>query len=179
MRRVTIVVVAVLLLSLAVPVLAMPNPPTNAPLAGDRINVMMGTPTDYPAKTVFHVWDAWAADHRSDLDEIRDAINDTGFRVELELDGRPVKLRPWFNVFDVDATCPAAWQERVLERITMARPIVRLADRWGCEVEGIWVKGYFRNFWRGLRAGTHDFRVSFLQTGSAPLVFDHTVEFTP
>jgi hypothetical protein len=179
MRRVTIVVVAVLLLGLATPVMAIPNPPTNAPMAGDRINVLTGTPVEYPAKTVFHVWQAWAADHRADLDEIRDTINDTGMRVELEIDGARVRMRPWFNVFDVDATCPTARQERILERITFARPIVRLADRWGCDVEGIWVKGYFRNFWKGLPAGMHDFRVSFLQTGEAPLIFEHTVEFTP
>ena len=53
--------------------------------AGDRINVLLGTPTTFPADRPFHVAHGWTLNPDS---TDHDAIGRYGFR--LEVDGRPV-----------------------------------------------------------------------------------------
>lgn len=90
----------------------------------------------------------------------------------------PFALRPWFNVWDVSATCASPWQENILERVTFARLFLLLANWWDCDATGLWVKVYFHNYRDGLPAGSHDFHVDWLHPAS-PYSNDHTVTFTP
>ncbi|MEN8114116.1 MAG: hypothetical protein ABFS21_06980 [Actinomycetota bacterium] len=180
MRRFALLLVFVLVMALAAPALAapMPSPPTDAPVVGERINILGHTPATYPANTAFHIWDAIAASHIADLVEMQDVLTDPAIYAELEVDGLPVAFTEWFNVWDVAATCAHPAHERNLERITRAERFLRSADRWGCSAQGIWLKGYYRNYKKGLPAGPHDFRVTFYMDGG-PHVFNHTVTFTP
>lgn len=178
MRRLTVFLVAVLVLSLAAPALAVdaPSPPTDAPLRGDRINILHGTPGTYPEREAFHVWHAWSWTF-STLSEAQAVFADPDIRVEIDVDGVPVQLRSWNNVWEVDATCDSPRREAILERITRAKRMLRLADRWGCEASGEWVKGYFRNYPKGM-TGTHSFEARAIEAG-VPHPWLHTVVFIP
>lgn len=180
MRRLTVFLASILVFSLAASALAtsMPSPPTDARLVGERINILRGTPAEYPAGDAFHIWHGISSDHLADLSEMRDAFLAVDMRVEVDIDGTAILLRPWFNVWEVDATCEKPGHERVLEKTTRAERFLRLADRWDCEATGIWVKGYFYNDRRGM-TGPHNFEVRFFQPGFDTEVFIHTVVFTP
>lgn len=177
MRKVSVLVVLILVFGVAAPAMAAPSPPTDARLVGDRIDTVTGTPATYPSGAAFHIFHAWFYDF-STIDEARDQLTDPDLFVEVDIDGVAVALRTRFNVWDVDATCSVLWHERILERVHRARLFLRLADRWDCAAEGMWVKGYYRNYRAGM-AGIHDFEVSFFDLGVPTAVFGHTVDFTP